>query len=308
LFSDEERAQIGTTYKQKGSGLAVLEGLEIVGPRMRQMAEDGLSLAVDKQIAVHCWRGGQRSGSVAWLLSKCGIDVTVLQGGYKSYRRSIHALFEDLPFHLIVLGGRTGSRKTAVLHALREMGEQVVDLEGLANHKGSAFGWINEQDQPTTQQFENDLYGVMRSFDTARPVWLENESKTIGKVYLNDHLWGAMKSSTLIHMDVDLDTRLDHLVGLYVGNDNLDDLKLSFTKITKRLGGQHVKSAHEALDSGDYRRAAEIALSYYDKTYDYNLENNISPDIRIVNTGSMSIEDAAQTVLDHMREVPVQSQ
>ncbi len=128
LFSDKERARIGTTYKQKNSLQAVLEGLEIVGPRMRQMAEDGLSHAVDNQIAVHCWRGGQRSGSVAWLLSKCGLDVTVLQGGYKSYRKSIHALFSELPFQLIVLGGRTGSRKTAVLHELSKMGEDEVKL------------------------------------------------------------------------------------------------------------------------------------------------------------------------------------
>ena len=170
LFTNDERALVGTSYKEKGPDKALLLGLDIVGPKMSQIASDGKRYAgPGGTVAIHCWRGGKRSGSVGWLLSTAGLDVQLLEGGYKAYRSVVLQFFEKCPIEFIVVGGRTGSRKTAVLHELQRRGEQVVDLEGLANHKGSAFGWINESPQPTTQQFENNLYDLLSSFDPDRP-------------------------------------------------------------------------------------------------------------------------------------------
>ena len=305
LFSDDERAMIGTIFKSNGQEAAMLKGLEVVGPRMKDLASTGRSLAKDNKVAVHCWRGGKRSASVAWLLSTCGLEVTLLNGGYKAYRRTLLEFLEKTDFQFVILGGRTGTRKTTVLHALEAIGEQVVDLEGLANHKGSAFGWIGEKRQPTTQQFENTLFDQLRLLDSSRVIWLENESKTIGRVYLPDALWNKMKCAPLIHMNVDIDVRLEHLVEQYAQGTKLNELKESFGKIERRLGGQNVTKALGFLDAGDYKSAARIALQYYDKTYDYNLENNKSGDIRIIEIGSDSIKATAEKLVDCLANTPV---
>jgi tRNA 2-selenouridine synthase len=154
LFDNEGRAEVGTIYKQKGKQPAILRGLELVGPNMATMAERGRLTAIDNTVFVHCWRGGMRSGSVAWLLESYGVKVFTLKGGYKAFRRYMQQQFEA-PKNLLVLGGRTGSQKTTWLHALQGDGEQVIDLEGLACHKGSSFGMLGEHPQPTQEQFEN---------------------------------------------------------------------------------------------------------------------------------------------------------
>lgn len=298
LFSDDERARVGTLYKQKGPDHALMEGLAIVGPRMKSMAEDAATEADGRDIIVHCWRGGKRSESVGWLLDFAGLQVKVVEGGYKAYRRYCAGTLDLFDLKLIVLGGRTGSRKTEILRALADAGEQVIDLEGLANHKGSAFGWIGEAPQPSTQQFENELFDEVVKLDHTRRIWVENESKHIGRVYLPDRFWERMKASPLIHLDVPIDIRIDHLVSLYAGDDNRQELHRSFQKIRKRLGGQHLNTAIEALESDDLRKAAEVALVYYDKTYDYNLSVNESPAIHIVEGKRMSVDETARYLID----------
>ena len=150
LFDDAERAIVGTAYKQEGREIAILKGLEIVGPKMAPMVAEIKEKFSGKPIVLHCWRGGMRSKSVATLLSFCGIDTEVIKGGYKSYRKEVQNLFlQNMEY--IILGGRTGSAKTKILSALKTSGEQVIDLEKLANHKGSAFGDLGEDVQPTTE-------------------------------------------------------------------------------------------------------------------------------------------------------------
>lgn len=293
LFSNEERAEVGTVYKKQGPDAALKLGLEYVGPKMRAIAESASQIAVDGALAVHCWRGGKRSESVAWLLDFSGLEVTILNGGYKAYRNHALDSISNTDFDLIVLGGRTGSAKTAILHELKRLGEQVIDLERLANHKGSAFGWIGEDEQPTTQQFENELFDALRGLDPQRRIWVENESKSIGRVFIPDGFWSKMKSATLVHLEVPLEHRVRHLVSLYAGEEDREALVHSFRKIERRLGGQNLNIAIEAVEVGDYEEAARIALIYYDKTYDYNLENNNSPQINVIDTGEMNIEEIA---------------
>ncbi len=161
LFSDAERATVGTIYKQQSRDLALETGLELVGPKLGGFVREARTLAPQGQVVVHCWRGGQRSGSMAWLLRQGGLDVWTLEGGYKAYRTWVLAELAAQQYSLYIIGGRTGTGKTKILHALRQMGEQVVDLEGLACHKGSAFGFIGELPQPTVEQFENDLHAAL---------------------------------------------------------------------------------------------------------------------------------------------------
>src|SRR5674476_280012 len=156
LFDDGERAAVGTKFKKEGRLPAILEGLKYTGPEMSSKLENALKIAKNGKLLVHCWRGGMRSEAMAWLFSLGDIKAEVLDGGYKSYR---HHILESLSGkrNMIVLGGMTGSSKTHILKYLKTTGQQIVDLEGLANHKGSAFGALGQPAQPSTEQFANIL-------------------------------------------------------------------------------------------------------------------------------------------------------
>jgi len=299
LFTNEQRVEVGTLFKQQGPDAALMLGLDFVGPKMRSIAEAASKRAINGSIAVHCWRGGKRSESVSWLLDFSGLQVTILNGGYKTYRSYAHEYLANTDFNLTILGGRTGSAKTPILHELAKLGEQVLDLEGLANHKGSAFGWIGEKEQPSTQQFENELFEILRHFDPEKRIWVENESKSIGRVYIPDGFWNRMKNAPLIHLEVPVDQRVKHLVSLYAAKEDREALIQSFTKIERRLGGQNLKSAVLAVQNGNYTDAARIALVYYDNTYDYNLEHNGSPLINVLDAGNSGVDEIALQLRDY---------
>lgn len=277
LFSDEERAEIGTLYKQQCRDEAVLRGLELIGPRMKEMAEYGRKLFAEngnKPLLIHCWRGGMRSQSVGWLLRTAGVPAFILDGGYKAFRSYAREQF-DKPINFIVLGGYTGAAKTDVLKELSKLpGEDVIDLEGMARHFGSAFGNLEGHEQPSSKQFSNDLYSKLREFNAwgerTRPIWIENESRTIGKVDMPEPIFRQLIRSTCFEMQRTLKDRTSHLVSMY-GEINKELLKEAFRRITPKLGGQHAKEAIEALDDDNLERAAEIALVYYDKTYKHGL-------------------------------------
>lgn len=281
LFSDTERAQVGTAYKQQSKEAAMLLGLRIVGPKMEGFVRKAGELAPDRRLAVHCWRGGQRSQSMAWLFRQAGFDVVTLDGGYKSYRRHVLETLEQPALQLLVIGGKTGTGKTKILHALRDQGEQIIDLEGLAHHKGSAFGSIGEAPQPTVEEFENALFEAVRQIEPGRRTWIENESRSIGRVYIPDGFWDRMKKAPLYNIEIPFDCRIQNLVDDYVGFA-AEELEAAFLRIERKLGGQHLKAALEALRQNDYPAAAAIALKYYDKTYRYGLENSTAPEIRML--------------------------
>jgi tRNA 2-selenouridine synthase len=278
LFTDQERAAVGTLYKQQGPEQALELGLTFVGPKMAGFVTQARALAPEKRLAVHCWRGGKRSQSVAWLLRQAGFDVATLSGGYKFYRRRLLEAFDHEKYHIVVLGGRTGAGKTKVLRTLRDLGEQTIDLEALAHHKGSAFGSIGEAPQPTAEQFENNLYDALLNIDPQRRVWLENESRSIGRVYLPAGFWAQMKAAPLLNIEIPLADRVQNLIADYTVADKAA-LEAAFLRIDKKLGGQHLKVALEALAADDLAAAAEIALRYYDKTYQHCLDVSTSPDI-----------------------------
>ena len=269
LFNNSERAKIGTTYKQQGSKEAILQGLDIVGPKMSGFIRNTQALIKDNRIYIHCWRGGMRSGSMAWLFNQFGYDVYTLKGGYKAYRQMVLATISSA-YNYVVVGGKTGRGKTEVLARLKQQGEQVIDLEALANHKGSAFGMLGQPAQPSTEHFENLLYEEYIKLDPTKRVWLEDESKKIGTVVLNNELWQHLKMAPLLVLEIPLEQRIERLVKDYADNKP-EGLAQSLTNIKRRLGNLQWKQAIDALHQKNYSEVAAIALNYYDKTYEYGL-------------------------------------
>ena len=270
LFSDEERARIGTTYKQVNPEKAVLLGLDFFGPKMRTMVEQAKKLAPGQEVRLHCWRGGMRSGAVQWLLELGGLHVNLLDKGYKDYRH--WALAEMArPRQLRVLGGSTGSGKTAVLHALAAQGEPVLDLEGLANHLGSSFGALGQPPQPTQEQFENDLAAVLATLPDDRPIWVEDESRSIGSLGIPNDFFAQMQAAPLLVLDVPREARVQYLAADY-GRHDAGELASAVLRLRKRLGGLVTKEALGAIAENDMPRMVELVLAYYDKSYGYGLE------------------------------------
>ena len=301
LFNDEERAEVGTLYKQKSKKAAILRGLDIAGSKMSSFVQEAQQLIRDKEVAVHCWRGGKRSGSVATLLEFMGFKVVVVKGGYKAYRNLILNTFKERKLKLIVLGGKTGSGKSIALQKMKEAGEQVLDLEGLAHHKGSAFGALGEEPQPTVEQFENNLYEAFIKLDMNRRVWIENESKSIGRVYVPDGLWFQMNEAHFLEMDIPFEKRVELLIELY-GNFSKDELIGSLTKISKRLGGLNMKNAIQAYENDDLKTATEIALNYYDKAYQHAADKKNFKTKYLIEISMDNVEKAAADLIEFANE------
>jgi tRNA 2-selenouridine synthase len=271
LFENDERAVVGTLYKKRGQTEAVLAGLNIAGAKMRKLAESGLKTAKNDELIVHCWRGGMRSASVAWLFETCRIKCSVIDGGYKSYRRYIHEYF-SLPFRLIIIGGMTGSGKTEILEELSDLSFQVLKLEKIAHHKGSAFGNLGEEPQRTNEQFENELFTALQGFDIKKPIFVEDESRSIGRNIIPPEFFACMSESPLIFIDMNQGLRIKRLVDDY-GKFPVAELKNSIEKISDKLGGLNARTAISFLDGGNLANSAEISLKYYDKTYMYGLSH-----------------------------------
>jgi tRNA 2-selenouridine synthase len=269
LFDNNERAQVGTLYKKTGRDAAVLLGLEIVGPKLATFVRQANQLATNQEVLVHCWRGGMRSGSMAWLLKTAGLETNTLEGGYKAYRNHVLDSFERHQ-PIIVLGGKTGSGKTEILHNLAKMGEQVIDLEGLAHHKGSSFGAIGQQPQPSSEQFENLIQQQWAMLDPKRPVWIEDESRNVGSCSVPMQLWTKMRAAKVFFVDVPKNRRIERLVAEYACFEH-QLLVEATNRIAKRLGGQHHQAAIAALAQQDYATVADITLTYYDKSYLHGL-------------------------------------
>jgi tRNA 2-selenouridine synthase len=196
VLDDEERRIVGTLYKQDSALAARKTGAAMAARRIATHIESQLAdRPRDWQPLVYCWRGGQRSGSLAWFLSEIGFRTARLDGGYKAFRGLVREQLQTLPTRLqfVVLAGRTGSGKTRLLQRLRLAGEQVLDLEALACHRGSVLGALPDRPQPSQKHFDTALWQTLRSFDTARPVCVESESARIGQLRVPEPLLVRMR-------------------------------------------------------------------------------------------------------------------
>lgn len=269
IFNNEERAKVGTRYKQAGKDFAIQLGLEYVGPKLAEFSKQARKLAKNNQLLVHCWRGGMRSQNMAWLFELIGLKVYILEGGYKGYRAYIREqLGNDMSIQ--ILGGYTGSGKTDILKELEKLGEQFVDLEGIAHHKGSAFGAIGEAEQPSNEQFENNLAKEWMKLDMARPVWLEDESITMGQCGIPFALFKRMREAKVYQVIIPKKVREERLVREYANGDDVG-LKNALDRIARKLGGLRAQQALEALESKDFMTVADISLQYYDKAYGFGI-------------------------------------
>lgn len=237
-----------------------------------------------------------RSEAMAWLFSLAGIETGILEGGYKAYRQYILNSFSENR-RMIILGGFTGSGKTEILRNLRNAGEQVIDLEGLANHKGSAFGSLGQPAQPTSEHFANLLYEQWRRNDIEKPLWVEDESKNIGTVFMPDEFFLNMQKNPVIVLLIDFRIRLHRLVREYAGY-SVADLILAIRKISRRLGGENAMDAISSVECGDFTKAAEIILRYYDKAYLYGLKKKQAEKIVYVESDSDDAAINAERVLE----------
>lgn len=265
LFDDNERKKVGTLYKQSGRESALHAGLDFVGPKMSQFVKLVTKSAPGREVLVYCWRGGMRSKSMAWLFKTANFKVSILTGGYKVYRKFIR---EKLGEHinLLVLGGKTGSGKSEILERLAEKGEQIIDLEKIAHHKGSAFGDLGQEKQPTNEQFENRLFEELQKLDLGKTVWVEDESRGIGFIGIPDLFYQQMRNANVLFLDVPKPFRIKRLVNEYASFD-VQRLENAIHRITKKLGGLNARLAIEALAQKDYSTVADLLLNYYDKAY-----------------------------------------
>jgi len=284
LFTNEERAAVGTTYKQQSREAAIKLGLTFFGTKMQNMIEqvEGWAANYEKTkgnkptILVHCWRGGMRSTAVAWLLDLYGFKIEQLTGGYKAYRNWVLAQFEK-NYSMKVLGGYTGSGKTEILLQLQKSKLPVIDLEGLANHKGSAFGALGQNEQATQEQFENNLAEALLNTCAAHPYfWIEDESQRIGTNMLPITFFKQLRNSICYFIDIPFEARLQFIVQAY-GKFAVADLIAATLRIQKRLGGLETKTTVNLLVENNIEGAFSILLKYYDKVYLKNLETAAIP-------------------------------
>jgi tRNA 2-selenouridine synthase len=277
LFDDAGRAAVGTLYKQQGRRAATLHGLALVGPRLETMALQLGELAASvpgEPLRLLCWRGGMRSGSVAWLAGQLDLPVQRLEGGYKAFRRWALDRFEH-PWPLRLLGGRTGTGKTELLLALAERGVAVVDLEGLAHHRGSSFGALGLPPQPSSEHYENRLALALHRLGDASEIWLEAESAQVGRCRIPAGLWRQMQAAPALAVQRPLDQRVAHLVRIY-GVQDPAALAEATARIARRLGPQRTAAALEAIGQRDWAGACRQMLDYYDRCYDHDLSSHAS--------------------------------
>jgi len=289
LFSNEERALVGTCYKQQGREQAIELGLELTGPKLATFVREAKQVADDRALRVHCWRGGMRSGSMAWLLETAGFSVTTLMGGYKSFRHWVRETLA-IPKPILTLGGMTGTGKTDVLLALADLGEQVLDLEAYAHHRGSSYGSLGLPPQPTQEQFENQVAWAWAALDAQRPVWIEAESRRIGLCRVPDELFQPMMHAPVVQIARSRPDRIALLLNDY-GDMEVNGLIAATERLRKRLGGLRTQQAVEFIRAGNLTVAIDLVLDYYDQTYTYDLQKRQVPIYEVEATGL----DAQQT-------------
>jgi tRNA 2-selenouridine synthase len=301
LFSDEERVQVGTIYKQVGRESAIMLGFDLTGNKWSGFIRQALEIAPDKKIALHCWRGGMRSGAMAWALNLYGFEVHLIEGGYKKYRRWVLDQFEK-SYQLCILGGMTGSGKTLLLQQLRLMGQQVIDLEELAQHQGSAYGSLNRLVQPTQEQFENNLGKQLNMLNSQQPTWVENESMSIGKRFIPKLFFEQMLKAVLIDLEIDHQQRLQNLLKEY-GTLDKEFLIESTQRIGKYLGPEQTKHAIAAIREDRMQEFIRLLLVYYDKTYRNGMKKR-TPGLSFpLPLNSHDIEHNASLILQFEKEI-----
>lgn len=280
-LTDAERALVGTEYKQVSPFAARKRGAALVARNIAAHIErEAMDKPKDWTPLVYCWRGGQRSGALATVLGAIGFRVHLLEGGYREYRRAVIAALEELPrrFRYRVVCGVTGSGKSRLLQQLAAEGQQVLDLEALANHRGSVLGLVPGSPQPGQKQFESRVWEALRGFDPARPVIVESESKKVGDLRVPEALIECMRASPCIRLDLPLEARVQLLM------DDYDFFVRDVNTFCQRLDALRVLRGHATVEgwqaaarAGRIREVVrELLVDHYDPIYRQSMKRNFA--------------------------------
>ncbi|NWF62341.1 MAG: tRNA 2-selenouridine(34) synthase MnmH [Fischerella sp.] len=303
VLDDAERAEVGTIYEQVNPFNARKIGAALVAKNISQhLVQHFADKEKNYHPLVYCWRGGQRSNSMASVLSQIGWRVTLLAGGYKTYRAYVRQQLEDLPkkFTYQVMCGLTGSGKTYILRQMCKRGAQVLDLESLANHRGSLLGeeWQGKASpQPSQKYFESLLLQQLQSFNLEQPVWVESESLKIGSIYLPQSLWEKMKQASCVEIQLPITARVEFLLQTYSHLVNYPDiLKAKLEKLKFRYGWQKLNEWYQWIDAGKWELFIEDILQFhYDPTYRKSIQRHFSNVERV-----LSIPDLCDRSVDQL--------
>jgi len=302
IFSDDERVEIGTLYKQVSREQAIEKGFAFFGPKLNEYITKIQSCGIKhgSTVLIHCWRGGMRSEAMAWLFNFYGYEAYTLEGGYKAFRNHVLNILQR-SFPAWVIGGFTGSGKTEILHALHSMHEPILDLEDIAHHRGSSFGSIGCPEQTSQESFENRL--AMSYPDLEIPyVWIEDESRKIGRNILPLALYETIRNRPVIFLDIPRASRLAWLVEQYRDQD-MQLIADAVQRIAKRLGGVQAKKALEAIECGNLEECFEIALRYYDDTYLYGVSKRDPQQVHRISLPQVDHGENAERIKEFVKSI-----
>jgi len=270
LLDNEQRVEIGTLYKQQGPHTARMRGLELTAHSFPSMVGTIAAQAAGRPILVYCWRGGLRSKTVTSILELTGHQAEQLVGGYKSFRNHVIGCFQTFTpaLPLVVLHGMTGIGKTTLLLNLKEKGRSVIDLEGLASHRGSAFGQLGICQSLTQKRFETLLWDALRKAPAGLPIIVEGESERIGRVSLPGEFYRRMTEGVRIWCFAGLATRVARLIAEYGLPAYKADMADALQRIRKKLGGARCDELAGHLERWELAPFMEgLVCDYYDKVY-----------------------------------------
>ena len=271
VLSNEERTLVGTTYKQDSRFKARKIGAALIAKNTAQHLETELFFNHrDWKPLIYCWRGGQRSSAFATILSEIGWRPTLLNGGYKNYRKEVCEIMHKEPakYNFVLISGHTGTAKTAIIQILENLNVQTIDLEALANHRGSVFG-ANITKQPSQKLFESFLFYKLKSLDYRKPIILESESNKIGQIAIPSMIWNSMKKSPRIEIQAPLQARADYLTKTYKNLiKNQDALEQRIDFLINQHGHKKVQEWKHLSKAGKFSElATELMSNHYDPRY-----------------------------------------
>lgn len=300
LFDNEERAAVGTLYKQQGPEVAKKKGLALFSAKLPAFMAQFKS--VKEPVVVYCWRGGMRSKTAATVLDLIDIPVFRLEGGIRSYRRWVVNTLEAQDFtpRMYVLNGYTGSGKTILLKMLQEHGYPILDLEGMANHRGSAFGQVGLE--PNNQKkFDSLLVQGLQRYKNAPFIFLEGESKRIGKISLPDFLYDKKENGIQLFINLPTEKRVQNILNEYTPNAYRDKIMEAFLVIKKRIHTPIAKQIEDDLLVGNFGSAVKLLLEhYYDSRYEYSLKNYAND--KKVDINADNLEESFQMITDFIKQ------
>lgn len=299
IFTDEERAEIGTLYKQVGQRAAKWRAMEIVSPKLPTLLTEIRKIEeTHKKPLLYCWRGGMRSQSIAHFAMMSGLHIQRLDGGYRAYREFIvERIPEMLPERAVVIYGLTGTGKTDILHNLREAGFPVLDLEGYANHKGSVFGAVGGQTPHNQKTFDALLFEDLQMLSGSPYFIMEGESKRIGHAVQPPELYEKKNNGIHIHVSSSLEARVERIYEQYIqeSDEFHQRVEFAFGKIMKRVKPIEVQEEIKArLEQRDYKEIIRLLIMYYyDPRYDNKIKETIHTELEV---NSDSIKEATKEI------------